>query len=88
MEVQGYKISDNIIYQDNESVMYLKKNGKGSSSKHTRHINIHYFFVTDWIKSGDLTINYCPTVMMVWDFYTKALQGKMFRTFRDQILNI
>eukprot|EP00957_Ditylum_brightwellii_P129296 9863000-Ditylum_brightwellii.AAC.1 len=26
--------------------------------------------------------------MMIGDFYTKALQGKAFRTFRDLIMNV
>eukprot|EP00957_Ditylum_brightwellii_P021787 1643793-Ditylum_brightwellii.AAC.3 len=88
IEAQGYKVSDNIVYQDNESAMQFEKNGKKSSSKCTRHIDIHYFFVTNRIQSGDLMIEYCPTGMMLGDFYTKALQGKAFRMFRDQILNL
>lgn len=44
---QGYDVDDNIVYQDNQSTMLLEKNGKASSSKRTRHINIRYFFVTD-----------------------------------------
>eukprot|EP00957_Ditylum_brightwellii_P121475 9264279-Ditylum_brightwellii.AAC.1 len=61
MEAQGYNISDNIVYQDNESAIRLEKNGKGSSSKCTRHIGIRYFFVTDCIEAGDMTTEYCPT---------------------------
>eukprot|EP00957_Ditylum_brightwellii_P152421 11603376-Ditylum_brightwellii.AAC.1 len=87
MEAQGFKVSDNIVYQDNESAIRLKKNRKGSSSKRTRHINIRYFFVTDLIEAGNLTTEYCSTGMMIGDFYTKALQGKTFRTSRDLIMN-
>eukprot|EP00957_Ditylum_brightwellii_P074718 5679266-Ditylum_brightwellii.AAC.1 len=65
MEAQRYKVSDNIVYQDNESAIRLEKNGKGSSSKRTRHIDIRYFFVTDRIEAGDLTTEYCPTGMMI-----------------------
>ena len=42
-EEQGYGINDNFLYQDNHSAMPLKKNGRASSSKQTRHINIKYF---------------------------------------------
>eukprot|EP00957_Ditylum_brightwellii_P120007 9158273-Ditylum_brightwellii.AAC.4 len=52
MEAQGYKVSDNIAYQDNESAMQLEKNGEKSISKPTRHIDIRYFFVTNRIQSG------------------------------------
>ena len=32
-EVQGYYITDNMIYQNNQSTMLLVKNGRASSSK-------------------------------------------------------
>jgi len=35
-----------------------------------------------------VVVNYCPTEMMVADFYIKPLQGKMFRVFRNRILNL
>ena len=40
LEAQGYKATDNILYQGNQSAMLLEKNGWGSSGKRTRHINI------------------------------------------------
>eukprot|EP00957_Ditylum_brightwellii_P007445 563222-Ditylum_brightwellii.AAC.1 len=88
MEAQGYKVSDSIVHQDNESTIRPKKNRKSSSSKRTRHIDIRYFFVTDRIEAGDLTTEYWSTRMMSGDLYTKALQGKTFRTFRDLIMNV
>eukprot|EP00957_Ditylum_brightwellii_P159941 12174314-Ditylum_brightwellii.AAC.1 len=42
----------------------------------------------DRITTGDLTIEYCPTGMMIGHFFTKALQGKAFRTFRDMVMNV
>jgi hypothetical protein len=50
LEAQGYAVGDNIVLQDNRSAILLKKNGKASSSKRTKHINIRYFFVTDRIS--------------------------------------
>jgi hypothetical protein len=35
MEAQGYKIKDNLLYQDNKSAILLENNGHGSSSKQT-----------------------------------------------------
>ena len=37
---QGHDVADNILHQDDESAMLLEKNGKASSSKRTKHINI------------------------------------------------
>eukprot|EP00957_Ditylum_brightwellii_P143909 10966061-Ditylum_brightwellii.AAC.1 len=61
--------------------MRLEKNGKGSNGKRICHINIRYFFVMDKIASGELTVQYCLTKLMVANFYTKPLQGKLFRIF-------
>ena len=44
LEAQGMKVSDNVVYEDNQSAIKLEKNGRASSGKRTRHINIHYFF--------------------------------------------
>ena len=44
---QGYGVVENLLLLDNKSSILLERNGMASSSKHTRHINIHYFFITD-----------------------------------------
>ena len=88
LEAQGYEVQDSKIYQDNKSAMLLEKNGKGSSSKRTRHINIRYFFVTDQARAKQISIEHCPTENMVADFLTKPLQGSQFRKFRNKIMNI
>ena len=87
LEAQGFVVNDNIVYQDNMSTMKLAENGRKSMGKRSRHINIRYFFVTDRLAAGDISIKYCPTEKMVADFYTKPLQGKLFRMFRNLILN-
>ncbi len=33
LEAQGYGVTDNVVFQDNQSAMLLEKNGKRSSSK-------------------------------------------------------
>jgi len=68
--------------------MLLEQNGKASSGKRTRHINIRYFFVKDRIDSGDIRVTYCPTDDMVADFFTKPLQGSAFMRFRNFLLNV
>jgi hypothetical protein len=87
LEAQGYGVKDSVVYQDNQSAILLEKNGKASSSKRTRHINIRYFFVTDRIAANEVSVEYCPTGDMLADFFTKPLQGSLFKRFRDQIMN-
>ena len=88
IEAQGYPVLENVIYQDNESSMKLEKYGRQSSSKKTRHLDIRYYFVTNNVKKGAVQIRYCPTGDMTADFFTKPLQGTLFKKFRDQILNL
>lgn len=88
LQQQGYAVTHNVLHQDNQSAILLETNGKGSSGKRTRHINIRYFFISDRIAAGELSVKYCPTTEMLGDFFTKPLQGAAFRKFHDAILNI
>ena len=72
---------DNIVCQDKRSAIKLEKNGMRSSGKRTRHINIRYFFITDCMTVNELSINYYPTLDMIGDYFTKSLQGTLFKTF-------
>ena len=85
---QGYTVSDNIVYQDNQSTILLGNNGRRSSGKRTRHIEIRYYFVTDNVKRKNIRIEYCPTEEMIADFFTKPLQGRQFRKLRRFIMNL
>ena len=88
LERQGYDVVANQLYQDNLSAILLEKNGKWSSSKRTKHINIRFFFITNRIDAGDFGVYHCPTDNMMADFHTKALQGSKFVKFRKLILNL
>jgi hypothetical protein len=71
MEAQGCGIRENIVCQDNQSAILMGKNGKASSSKRTKHINIRCYFVTDRIRKKDLTVEWCPMGDTIGDFMTK-----------------
>jgi len=85
---QGIAVPVTTIYQDNKSTILLSENGKASSSKRTKHLDVRYYFVTDCIKHGEVKVAYCPTENMLADFFTKPLQGAAFRRIRSQILNM
>lgn len=86
MSEQGYKIKDNTLYQDNQSTILMLKNGRNSCTGNSRHIDIRYFFVKDRIDKEELKIEYCPSSIMLADFFTKPLQGQLFKKFRDVIM--
>jgi hypothetical protein len=85
LEEQGFEIENNILYQDNKSAILLEINGKKSSGKRSRALNIRYFFLTDQVEKGNLLIEYCPADDMVGDFHMKPLQGEKFSKFRNEI---
>ncbi len=78
-ELIGYKVR-------RKSVMLLKTNGRALSSKHTRHIEIWYCYVTNQLAKGDLRVVWCPMDKMIADFPTKPLQGKAFVKFQDLLM--
>ena len=50
LKEQGCEVKENIAKQDNESAILLAKNGKTSSGKRMRAINVRCFHITDQIK--------------------------------------
>ena len=64
----------------------MEKNGRMSCTGNSRHVSIRHFFVKDRIDKGELSIEYCPTQLMIADYFTKPLQGKLFRAVRKVIM--
>jgi hypothetical protein len=88
MKAQGYGVKDNVLFQDNKSSILLEKNGKASSSKRTKHINIRYFFINNRVIKEEVSVVWCPKGDIIEDYATKPLQGDLFRKFRDQIMGV
>jgi hypothetical protein len=88
MEEQGHSIIHNFFEQDNESAIKMEKNGRTSAGQKSRHINIRYYsFIKDQSEDLGVTIRHSPTTLqMLGDFFTKPLQGNLFRKFRNVIL--
>ena len=78
LKEQGHDVKENIPKQDNRSAILLAKNGKTSSGKRTWAINVHHFHITDQIKRGNMSIEYCPTDEMTSDYMSEGLQGVKF----------
>ena len=78
----------NIFYQDNASAMRMKSNGRKSYEKKSRHINIRYFLIKDVLEREGIELIHCPTERMISDFYTKRLQGSLFKKMRDILMGL
>ena len=70
---QGYNVKYNHLHQDNKISILMENNGKASSSKWTKHINIQYLLNTDIVKKGEVSVVWCPTGDMIGDYMTKLL---------------
>ena len=86
LEEQGYALKSNVIFQDNTSTIKMSTNGRTSCTGNSRHIDMRYFFVVDRVKKKEMEIKYCPTEMMLADYFTKPLQGRLFHSLRDIIM--
>jgi hypothetical protein len=86
LERQGYIIKENKVYQDNQSAIQIEKNGRKSCGPNSRHIDIGYFFIKDRLEIEGFNVEYCPTEQMLADFFTKPLQGNLFRRLREVII--
>ena len=86
MGAQGYAIKKNVIYQDNQSAIFMEKNGQNLCTGNSRYIHIRYYFVKDRIDKGEMRVEYCPTHLMLEDFLTKPLMGGIFRKLRRVIM--
>ena len=85
---QGYTLERNIFYQDNMSAMGMESNSRKSCGEKSRHISIRYFFIKDVLKRENIELVHCPTERMIADFYTKPLQGSLFRKLRDILMGL
>ena len=81
-------IHNNILYQDNQSAIKLEKNCRRSGSKRTRHINIIYYFITNRIMYQEASVEFCPTLEIFGDCFTKAFQGSKFCRFLKTIIGL
>lgn len=66
-----------LMYQDNRSTMTMAKSGKGQF-KRTKHISNRYFWIKQFLDSGEIKLFYVPTDDMIADLMTKSMQGRKF----------
>ena len=75
---QGFKVNDNIVYQDNQSAILMERNRKYLCGKKTCHIDMRYFFINDRIEQKEVSVGYCPTKEITGEYFTRPLQGALF----------
>ena len=74
-----------VLCEDSVSAVHVASKGN-SVSHRTRHVKVKYFFVKEFLGSGDFALAHCPTKEVIADILTKPLQGELFRELRDLVL--
>ena len=82
---QGFPPLPITVYQDNQAAMKLIERGRPAAEQ-TRHIDLGFFWVTDLVERGIITIVFCPTLSMIADFFTKPLTGSLFSAMRGYVM--
>ena len=85
---QGYGNTDTVIYQDKNSPILYENNGKFSSMKMIKHMNIRYLYANNMACKKEIRAEHFPKQYMIADFFTKPLNGAIFKRFRDLFLNV
>ena len=68
---------------DNQGAISLIKNGL--SSKHSKHIELHYYFICEKFADGTIVAKYISTDEQLADGLTKALAGIKFKKFVKEL---
>jgi hypothetical protein len=82
----GYPQNTTTIFQDNTSTITMAYMGRGGSGSRTRHIDIKYFYIKQFLDSKALEIDHLGRDNMTADFFASPRQGSVFRRFRGMIM--
>lgn len=73
----GYPQDTVPIYEDNQACIALSKNPQ--DHKRTKHIQVKYHVLRDYVINKVINLIYCPTVEQYADIFTKGVPGRRLR---------
>ena len=79
---------DTVIYQDNKSAIILVNHVKYSSTKRTKHIDVRFHYIRQYVQRKLTRLVYVPTQYNLADMFTKASGPEKFLPFMRQILGL
>jgi hypothetical protein len=79
----GQEMSPTVIHCDNQSCIKLSENLVFHDR--SKHIEIRYHFIHDWVQRGVVQLQYISTYDQVADILTKALPWGKHVFFRDKM---
>ncbi|XP_070009268.1 secreted RxLR effector protein 161-like [Nicotiana tabacum] len=80
--ISGLRIVDSIsrplrIFCDNSAAVFFSKNNRSGSR--SKHIDIKYLMVRDYVKKQDVNFEHVSTALMIADPMTKGLPANIFK---------
>lgn len=66
-----------VLYEDNEAAIHVANNERPTQC--TRHVDIGWFAIQEWVQRGDIHMKYLSTKSMVADSNTKAVPWVLHR---------
>ena len=67
--IDTYQYAQTKVYEDNQCTIALAKNPV--NRQRCKIIDIKYHFIRETVNNGKLTLEYCPTELMIADVMTK-----------------
>ena len=74
-QAQGYEITTNVLFQDNESAINMDNNEQQSCTGNSRHFNILHFYVNNIVDIENIEVQFCLTHLMIADYFTNPFKG-------------
>ncbi len=75
--------SATIIFTNSQSTLAIVRNPMFHAR--TKHIEVHYHYVTERFSAGEISLAYVPTQDNIADLFTKALPREKFEAFRKAL---
>ena len=83
VDLFGQEPSPIVIHHDNQSCIKLSENSVFQDK--SKHIEIKYHFIRDYVQRGAVQLQYVSTYELVADILTKALGRGKHVYFRDKL---
>ena len=74
-----------VIREDNKSTIKISE-GSGSHRR-TKHIDIRWHAIRDWVREGVLSLKYIPTEQQPADILTKGVSKVKFEMLRELLMS-
>ena len=73
-----------VLFEDNRGALLMAQQRK--PTKRTRHMDIKYFAVSDWVERDLITVTAIPTAENVSDAFTKQTPRILFYRHYDRLM--